>query len=90
MASLRAGATDVDSYSLAFNTGLTLANNKILGFSLESVNAHRSKDLNLWMDGIDSLVLFSPGNAEKNNKLELAPYLPFFSWNPVRRGSCLV
>lgn len=36
-ASVRGGFTDIESYSAGINAGLTLANNKILGVSLETV-----------------------------------------------------
>ncbi len=35
--SLRGGVADVDSYSVALSSGITLAKNRIFGFSLESV-----------------------------------------------------
>jgi hypothetical protein len=36
-ASVRGGITEIDSYFLSLNTGLTLSNNRILGVSLETI-----------------------------------------------------
>ena len=54
---------------------------QFLGFSLENLDANKNKELSLWMDGVDSVVLFKPGTQDKN-PLEAKSLIPFFSWNP--------